>query len=347
MAAFLHGRCSESGWMPEGTRADGPNCTFVGSRSWTGQLMLGSCARNVRSALEQHSKAFIESLLSHPRGGGGGAVIFEDEQRSGDPDGTRTMLRSWASRDPRIRLLLAAPLLYPRWSRTQRLALCRNMLVHEALEVLPERGMFIALDLDCRFPSPREIALVLSAMATMGHWDVLTANTRPPSYYYDRWALRSNTLGLAYDCWFNKSQRTLYGSCPDYAITVDPNALPFAVDSAFNGVGIYRASALRVAVDCRYRGTKNSYLCEHVPFHLCMRSHQLNIGVLPSLGVDCGVTQLSPQHRRRYVHMLSNGSVEVQVPFVQRPSAIKPAIAKTAFFKQFGHKPTPAAAAIQ
>ena len=304
------GRCSSDGFST--AAANGPNCTYVGSHSWSGELMIGSCARNVRSALERHSRAWVGALLDHLAaggGGGGGVLIFEDEQRSGDPDGTRKSLRSWAAQDARVRLLLAAPLLYPRWSRTQRLALCRNMLASEARKALSERGALIALDLDCRGPEPRHIAAVL---ASMGRWDVLTANTRPPGYYYDRWALRSSVLGVDYDCWFNQTQRRLRGSCPDYAITIDPAAQAFGVDSAFNGLGIYRASSLRAAAGCRYRGTKNSYLCEHVPFHLCLRSHQLAIGVLPSLAVECGTTQISA--RRRYVRYLANGSVDVELP---------------------------------
>lgn len=212
------GVCSAaSGWEPSGT---GPNCTFVGSDSWSGQqLMIGSCARNVRAALEGHSQAWITLLLD---AGSGGALIFEDQQRSGDPDGTRAALRAWAASDSRVRLLLAQPLLYPRWSRTQRLALCRNMLAQEAVRRLPERGAFIALDLDCHGPVVASVTAALASMAARTlAWDVLTANTRKPKLYYDRWALRSSTLGLDYDCWFNASQKKLHGSCPEVAISVD------------------------------------------------------------------------------------------------------------------------------
>jgi hypothetical protein len=269
--------------------------------------MVGSCARNVHAALEQHSRGWVTSLLDVVSPGGG-ALIFEDEQRAGDPDGTRATLRAWAAQDPRIRLMLAQKLLYPRWSRTQRLALCRNMLAHEASR-LPEKGVYVALDLDCHAPPAATISATLEWMLAARHWDVLTANTQAAAYYYDRWALRSTRLTLDYDCWFNTTQRVARGSCPDYAITIDPNAPPFAVDSAFNGLGIYRVSAVRAALaaECRYRGTKNSYMCEHVPFHLCMRSHALAIGVLPSLAVGCGPTTVSA--RRNRIQMLANGSV--------------------------------------
>lgn len=328
--ASRDGRCTAGGWTTDG---DGPNCTFVGKRSWRGSaLLVGSCARNVRRSLERYAQAQVTSLLSAAAVlGGGGVLVFEDEQRSGDPDGTRAALREWAARDRRVRLLLAQPLLYPRWSRTQRLALCRNMLAHEAAR-LPERGVYVSIDLDCRTPAAAEVVGVLTSMlpalagevataVTRREWDVLTANTRPPAYYYDRWALRSQALTLDYDCWFNTTQRRQRGACPDYAITLDPEAPPLSVDSAFNGLGLYRASAMRraLAADCRYRGTKNSYMCEHVPFHLCMRAASLSIGVLPALTVECGPTIVAPRHTR--VRLLANGSVHVV-----QPPAVAPAL---------------------
>ena len=302
------GTCSAGGWAPlrAGSPADGPNCTYIGRRDWHGALLVGSCARNVRPALEQHQRAWVTSLLDRTAGS---LLIFEDEQRAGDPDGTRAALRGWAAADDRVRLLLAQPLLYPQWSRTQRLALCRNQLVREAAASLSAHGTFLSLDLDCHAPPVDRLVRVIASMATQP-WDVLTVNTRAPTLYYDRWALRSNTLGLNYDCWFNSTQRKMHGSCPEYAITIDPAAPTLAVDSAFNGLGLYRAAALRSGADCRYRGTKNSYMCEHVPYHLCLRKHRLAIGVLPSLATACGAPILS--RRRRHIHYLANGSVQME-----------------------------------
>lgn len=307
------GHCTSAGWAADGI---GPNCTYVGRRQWhRSTLLVGSCARNVRSALEQHAQAWITSLLDTASAGntdGVGALIFEDEQRSGDPDGTRAALRAWAVRDTRIRLMLAQPLLYPRWSRTQRLALCRNMIAYEAAR-LPDKGVYLALDLDCHTPPAPEVLAVVTQrlLAPASSWDVLTSNTRQPSLYYDRWALRSRTLTLDYDCWFNATERRARGSCTEYAITIDPTAALFAVESAFNGLGLYRAAAVRTALDaqCRYRGTKNSYLCEHVPFHVCMGQQRLRIGVLPSLLTSCGPTSVTARPVR--VEMHANGSVQV------------------------------------
>ena len=191
------GVCDAAGWAREGS---GPNCTFVGHRLWhwhnaTEHIVVGSCARNVRAPLEHGSRVWIEGVLEQS---GGGALIFEDEQR-GDRDGTRRYLRAWAASDPRLRLILAQPLLYPRWSRTQRLALCRNMLAREAVRALPERGALISVDLDCT-PSPPAailgIARQLSAhragaggppshgvrRPAWARWDVATVNSHRTSY---------------------------------------------------------------------------------------------------------------------------------------------------------------------
>ena len=329
-AGEYFGRCSTAtGWSSAAVMS-GPNCTFVGRRTWHHTaLLVGSCARNVRHSLEQHAKDWLTLVLdmvaaSRSDGLGAAAIIFDDAQRTGDPDGTRAALLSWAAQDNRIRLLLAHPLLYPRWSRTQRLALCRNMIAHEAAR-LPGNSVFLALDLDCQTPPASELlprlgsfvpllkppASAASAAEAELQWDALTANTRAASYYYDRWALRSRAITLDYDCWFNRTQRSARGACPEYAITIDPAAPSLAVDSAFNGLGLYRANAMRVALaaNCRYRGTKNSYLCEHVPFHLCMRQQDLNIGVVPSLAVDCGATAVAPLPKR--VAVQADGSVSV------------------------------------
>lgn len=289
-AALEHeGVCSAAGWAIGGT---GPNCTYVGQRAWRWPpqrpgVMIGSCARNVKAQLERHTKAWAEAVLTLVDGG---MVIFEDSQRAGDPDGSRVALREWAAADVRVRLILAQPLLYPKWSRTQRLALCRNMLLHEAIAQLPPQGFLASVDIDCDAGEPATVAALLhgtalaagwpsvppgpvlagsAASSVTRPWDVLTFNS--PKRYYDRWALRSTLLELDYDCWFNKTAKKR-GTCPNMDIAIDRAAPPFEVDSAFNGLGLYRADALQraAAAGCAYKGTKNSYMCEHVPFHLCL-----------------------------------------------------------------------------
>ena len=124
-----------------------------------------------------------------------------------------TVLRSAASPNP----------------RAQRLALCRNALFHEAQRLqLPANGAILSLDLDCTHPPADELAEALRYMfwSPGRAWDALTANSSPR--YRDRWALRSRTLGVDYDCWKDSRRVARSGSCFDHSIVIDPAAPPFA-----------------------------------------------------------------------------------------------------------------------
>ena len=101
-------------------------------------LMVGSCAKGVRAALEEHSIAWLESLGSTFRADAYAVFVYWDDD--GDRDGTQSALRGWARRNRQVHLVLAPPLRAPNWYRTQRLALCRNVLLGEGLLRLPAHG---------------------------------------------------------------------------------------------------------------------------------------------------------------------------------------------------------------
>ena len=141
----LHGKCTQSGWRRAATSATAPNCTYIGSRHWRApvapdvpSLMVGSCAKGVRAALEEHSIAWLESLGSTFRADAYAIFVYWDDD--GDRDGTQSALRGWARRNRQVHLVLAPPLRAPNWYRTQRLALCRNVLLGEGLLRLPAHG---------------------------------------------------------------------------------------------------------------------------------------------------------------------------------------------------------------
>ena len=97
---------------------------------------------------------------------------------------------------------------------------------------------------------------------------------------------------------------------------MDQAAPPFAVNSSFNGVGLFRVGALRGsdAAQCRYRGSRNSLVCEHVPFHHCLHKLGLRLGVLPSLVAECGVGPALNTPRpewNKVVDMLRDGTVSI------------------------------------
>ena len=76
------------------------------------------------------------------------------------------------------------------------------------------------------------------------------------------------------------------GDCDATQLRINASAPPFAVDSAFNGLALYRLGALRRrAGGCSYDGGRT---CEHVPFHLCLRRSGLRLGVAPYLVQGCG-----------------------------------------------------------
>ena len=148
----LHGKCTQSGWRRAATSATAPNCTYIGSRHWRApvapdvpSLIVGSCAKGVRASLEEHSMAWLENLGSTFRADAYGVFVYWDDD--GDRDGTQTALRGWARRNRQIHLVLAPPLRAPNWYRTQRLALCRNVLLGEGLLRLPAHGTLPALTL--------------------------------------------------------------------------------------------------------------------------------------------------------------------------------------------------------
>ena len=155
----------------------------------------------------------------------------------------------------------------------------------------------------------RAAAAAGAALAGAAPWAALTANS--PGEYHDRWALRSAALGLDYDCQFAKQTRTL-GGCADWSLRLDPRAPVFAVDSAFNGLGVYDLRQMRRAGadECRYRGSRNSMNCEHVPFHLCLRRKGLAVGIDPGMVVGCGAARLGPAWRvRSRAAVFANGTL--------------------------------------
>ena len=114
------------------------------------------------------------------------------------------------------------------------------------------------MDLDA-YPTPAQLATAAARMRGRSRWGALTCNSRP--YYRDLWALRSRRVelgGLDYDCWNDHKAARLRGSCFDAKLqTLQApwrGGDVIAVDSAFNGLGMYSVDALRRAAKCRYDG---------------------------------------------------------------------------------------------
>ena len=368
--ASVHGTCSSSGFSA-GYAVDGVRCTrVVGSAAQhhtAPSLVVAGCARNIAAQLREHSLPWVDELLTMRDGGG--VVLYHDAPPGADAP-TVDALREWAARRPRSRLLLAetsADTSSPSGgggggrgtarddakseARLARLALCRNVLVAEALGWLGHRdnddGALLQLDLDCTPPPPAALLGVLHAMMTAPPGDPLHAfgvvSGGNRGAYRDMWALRSATLHQSHDCQHRDTAMVRrLDSCRAHRIHLHPAAPPFGVEAAYNGLAIYRASALRrgAAAHCRYtghidvpvapiahvRGRGNAtttatttttaattattrLACEHVPYQQCLREAAgVRLAVAPSLLSSCGEASRR-REQARATFMFANGSV--------------------------------------
>lgn len=268
----MQGLCSDSGWAPPATtKVGGYACTLHGRPiGLDTKVLVSGCARKLGRVLTRGGQVhrLIDEVLQHSANRGGGALVYADGP---GVDDTYDKLRSMVARDSRVRAILAVD---EPPGRLGRIALCRNVLIGEALSRLPDEGLLVTLDLDCMVDVASILALLPSMMPHAGHaaaqglarldngeadswhssgpaWDLLTGNSNP---YRDLWALRSRRLGVDYDCWQDEKTMLFRGSCLRYRITIAPRAPVVRVRSAFNGVSVLRVGAVRArnASGCRY-----------------------------------------------------------------------------------------------
>ena len=271
--------------------------TWHGARPWrapAGAVMFVACARDIEAQL-RGAIPVLDALaappLLHAAHDGVSAWVCED---GAGP--TRRLLEAWQRRSAAVRL--AQPSAPSAWDRFQRLALCRNALLEEAVRSLPASGTLVALDLDCGLLPPSAMVNAIAALRS-SPWEVSTANS--PGRYRDLLALRSATLNITHDCWQERWPAPLrrYSTpgglnCGELSVQIEPAAPPLLVDSAFNGLALYKAAALLRAPHCRYAGTaplgpaaQPVRACEHLAFHACLRQAGARVAIVPSLVVDC------------------------------------------------------------
>eukprot|EP00965_Chrysotila_dentata_P083035 2739576-Pleurochrysis_carterae.AAC.1 len=124
-------------------------------------------------------------------------------------------------------------------------------------------------------------------------------------------ALRSAPLSIDYDCWFDARSVGRRGSCDSYELRIDARAPMLPVESAFNGLSVYRFSKLtRASRRCMYDG---SATCEHVAFHACLRRDGLRIAIAPFLEQGCGNGAPRPPPPNVRVRVLGDGSIQVKM----------------------------------
>lgn len=190
--------------------------------------------------------------------------------------------------------------------RTIVLAHGRNKLLNHVRDhVSPSYDYMIMLDLDNVVTTLTKDMLKAAFSYDTDRWDVLTGSS---PRYYDIWALRVNhsqfspihkllwSRPLTYDCWFayagalragQPQSRALFQHIASYQCAMTPNMPLIEVDSAFNGIGIYKVDKLN---NTAYSGVAKingivSKICEHVPFHTRVRKNEGRIFICPQLVV--------------------------------------------------------------
>ena len=266
------------------------------------QVIFVGCARNIGGVLRE-GREHIDALGAHFSNH---RLLFWEDSSA---DETLLVLRQWASRDQRVRLLSGQPPAIAwrrRLTRTARLAFARDVLLREALHAFDARRsslvpqFLVALDLDCPPPvlSPARLAETVLRMLRPApwrqQWHVLSANSVPS--YYDKWALRSRDLAVQDDCLRDHDAHDAR-HCFALDIRIARQAPVLAVDSAFNGAAVLAVEALRRS-GCTYGTTVDLTACEHVGFNRCLRRHGLRLGIDPSLVVSCGAEHAHPEVRK-------------------------------------------------
>jgi hypothetical protein len=197
-------------------------------------------------------------------------VIYENDST----DNTSTHLHEWKAKGGHIELVQETNLRQRFPNRVERLAYIRNRLLHY---VPPFFDYMFVVDMDDVFAKPVQKAS-FEACFEVKSWDVMTAAT---DWYYDIWALRVPGL-IEFDCWEEyyrlrrigiSEQRAKFDAIETYKEIMSHQTDTLLVHSAFNAGALYKISTIRSC--CRYSGKTldGKEICEHVPFHTCMRSH--------------------------------------------------------------------------
>ena len=177
--------------------------------------------------------------------------------------------------------------------RTDRIALCRNLIIDEVAKnpLFADIDYIAMADLDGMngLVTPAKIA---QCWEVDEPWDVITANQL--GEYYDIWGL-SHPYWNPMDCWEQKRQlEDILGNDMAQNIAVaskqspiDPRADLIEVDSAFGGLGIYKREAFLAG---RYAGTDvlagGIDVADHTPYHRELRQKGFRIFINPAL-INC------------------------------------------------------------
>lgn len=189
-------------------------------------------------------------------------IIFENDS----VDNTRNLLTNWASFNNNVNVIKHLILennlnsLFP--LRATRLAYCRNKILNYIFDNNLDNTYQYAIhcDLDDRFWSLDYDSICNCFQYDLNAWDAMFPINSNYSYY-DFWALRCN------ETWFNRNIFCCEIENNDDFMEYENHVSDFSsflvnnknclisVDSAFNGIGIYKLNSLK---NCKYDA---SYYC--------------------------------------------------------------------------------------
>ena len=250
------------------------------------QILLAGPVRNVAHTIQNEVETLTASL-------GGFKEVHCFVVESDSSDDTLKKLEELQGLIKNFSYVSAGKLSEKYQRRTDRIALCRNLIIDEVKSNPKFKDIdFIAMaDLDGMngLVTPEKIA---QCWEVDEPWDVITANQL--GEYYDIWGL-SHSFWNPMDCWEQKQQlENILGDdmAQNIAVTckqspIDPRADLIEVDSAFGGLGIYTREAFLAG---RYAGTDDRAggidVADHIPFHRELREKGYRIFINPAL-INC------------------------------------------------------------
>jgi hypothetical protein len=225
-------------------------------------IVAGTC-RNILQYWEEVSKSLqkiFDSLDSYD------CVIVE----SNSQDDTFNKVSEWALKQANVKVISMGNL---EGSRTQRISRCRN----EYLKYITDHDYLLVVDLDDILRIQDNFKEQLNSCFSRNDWDAIGCNRLGD--YYDVWALRSEQLGVTFDCWekAHKNFKTKITSKGIFKIIdkqkyVDKyiQNIPITSNwiectSVFAGMVLYKTSAIK---GHSYDGNTT---CEHISFNKGLR----------------------------------------------------------------------------
>jgi hypothetical protein len=271
------------------------------------KILLAGPIRNVANSIQSEVETLLASLVEFKE-----VHCFVVESDSSD--NTLKKLEELQSFIKNFSYISVNNLRYEYPRRTDRIALCRNIII----DTVSSKAQFLDIDYIAMadldgMNSLVNIEKIAQCWKVDEPWDVITANQL--GEYYDIWAL-SHPYWNPMDCWEQKRQlEDIFGedAAQDIAVKckqsrIDPKADLIEVNSAFGGLGIYTREAFLAG---RYAGTDDQAggidVADHIPFHRALRKKGYRIFINPAL-INCDKT---------------SGGVGQEMPSAPAPSLLK------------------------